>query len=56
MQTQQRQSKQPAPTGKKPATNIKPTQARSAPTELDAQSLRQVAGGTINPTGPYKTW
>jgi hypothetical protein len=55
MQSQQRLSQQAAAAAKKQASSAKPAEVRSAPTVLDAQSLRQVAGGNTT-HGPYKTW
>jgi len=47
---------QPAPAAKKlPAPANRP-HVRSAPLTLDAQALKQVAGGTEATQGPYKTW
>ena len=55
MQTQNRLFKQAATTTKQPASPAKPAEVRSAPTVLDTQSLRQVAGGNTT-QGPHKTW
>lgn len=55
MQSQKRLSTQTPSVSKKSASPAKPAEVRSAPTVLDAQSLRQVAGGTT-PQGPHKTW
>lgn len=55
MQTQKRTPSNTAPVAKaaSPLT-IKPVPQRSKPVEIDAQSLRHVAGGTAD--GPKKYW
>lgn len=55
MQTQKRTPSNTAPVAKaaSPLT-IKPSSPRSKPVEIDAQTLRHVAGGTTD--GPKKYW
>ena len=55
MQSQNRPSTQVSTTTKKAASPAKPADVRSAPTVLDTQALRQVAGGNTT-AGPHKTW
>ena len=55
MQTQKRTPSNIAPVAKAASSlAIKPVAPRSTPVEIDARSLRHVAGGTIE--GPKKYW
>ncbi len=55
MQTNKPVSAPFATPAKKHPTAAQPAALRSAPVALDAQALRQVAGGNTT-NGPHKTW